>query len=323
MKALTDTYTLRNGVKIPCVGFGTWQTPDGDTCVEAVRDALVLGYRHIDTAAAYGNEASVGQAIRESGIPREELFITTKLANRVRGYKETLAAFEDSMKRLRLESHRTYCAARASTFREIFPAGEPIAVPPPRVIGHGNHRTLTNTSRSCFVACIDDAVVRGRSAIIEVGDVALADFQGDELARIDDEMEMDGEHSDTLAPYIADMAAARDIVRYWERTAPYRDADTERLVEAAADVADVLPDGWSVAVVFEDNSVEIHEVPGWPQTDESFRAAVCPLRDGRWGARFVDDEGPDTDHDTALEATRAALAALGVDTPRDATGAET
>ena len=108
MKALTDTYTLRNGVKIPCVGFGTWQTPDGDTCVEAVRDALVLGYRHIDTAAAYGNEASVGQAIRESGIPREELFITTKLANRVRGYKETLAAFEDSMKRLRLETLDLY-----------------------------------------------------------------------------------------------------------------------------------------------------------------------------------------------------------------------
>jgi hypothetical protein len=115
--------------------------------------------------------------------------------------------------------------------------------------------------------------------------------------------------------------AAVAELRRWERTAPYRDPATERLVEAAADVADVLPDGWSVAVVFEDNSVEIHEVPGWPQTDESFRAAVCPLRDGRWGARFVDDEGPDTDHDTALEATRAALAALGVDTSGDATGA--
>ena len=107
-------------------------------------------------------------------------------------YRQVIAPHRHaSLKRLRLESHHTYCAARASTFREIFPAGEPIAVPPPRVIGHGNHRTLTNTSRSCFVACIDNAVVRGRSSIIEAGGMALADFQGDELARIDDEMEFD------------------------------------------------------------------------------------------------------------------------------------
>jgi SAM-dependent methyltransferase len=107
-------------------------------------------------------------------------------------YRQVIAPHRQaSLKPLALISHHTYCAARASTFREIFPAGEPIAVPPPRVIGHGNHRTLTNTSRSCFVACVDNAVVRGRSAIIEVGDVALADFQGDELTRIDDEMEMD------------------------------------------------------------------------------------------------------------------------------------
>jgi hypothetical protein len=107
-------------------------------------------------------------------------------------YRQVIAPHRQaSLKPLALISHHTYCAARASTFREIFPAGEPIAVPPPRVIGHGNHRTLTNTSRSCFVACIDDAVVRGRSSIIEAGGMALADFQGDELARIDDEMEFD------------------------------------------------------------------------------------------------------------------------------------
>lgn len=103
MNSLQDTYTLRNGVKIPCVGFGTWKTPDGQVCVQAVRDALELGYRHIDTAAAYGNEESVGRAIRESGVARDDLFVTTKLANPVRGYEETLAAFDQSMKRLGLE----------------------------------------------------------------------------------------------------------------------------------------------------------------------------------------------------------------------------
>lgn len=60
--ALTDTYTLSNGVKIPVVGFGTWQTPSGDVAYQAVLDALKAGYRHIDTAAAYGNEESVGKA---------------------------------------------------------------------------------------------------------------------------------------------------------------------------------------------------------------------------------------------------------------------
>ena len=77
--SLTDTYTLANGVKIPVVGFGTWQSESGEEAYNAVKWALEAGYRHIDTAAAYGNEESVGQAIKDSGIPREELFITTKL----------------------------------------------------------------------------------------------------------------------------------------------------------------------------------------------------------------------------------------------------
>lgn len=103
MKSITDTFRLQNGVEIPCIGFGTWQAPDGETAKTAVKEALAAGYRHIDTAAAYGNEESVGAAIRESGIPRNELFITTKLWNAVRGYQETLAAFEDSRKKLGLE----------------------------------------------------------------------------------------------------------------------------------------------------------------------------------------------------------------------------
>jgi diketogulonate reductase-like aldo/keto reductase len=69
---------LADGTVIPLLGLGVWQVPDGPECVQAVRAALELGYRHIDTAQAYGNEASVGQALRESGIPRDDLFITTK-----------------------------------------------------------------------------------------------------------------------------------------------------------------------------------------------------------------------------------------------------
>ena len=100
MKSLTDTYTLSNGLAIPCVGFGTWQTPDGNVARESVLAALEAGYRHIDTAQAYGNEAGVGQGVKESGIPREEIFITSKLANPVRGYRETLDAVAESLKKL-------------------------------------------------------------------------------------------------------------------------------------------------------------------------------------------------------------------------------
>jgi len=100
MKSLTDGYELSNGVQIPCVGFGTWQVENGHVAVRPVRAALDCGYRHIDTAAGYGNEESVGAAVRESGIPREEIFITSKLQNGMHGYENTLAAFEQSMKNL-------------------------------------------------------------------------------------------------------------------------------------------------------------------------------------------------------------------------------
>ncbi len=103
MNKLTDTYTLSNGIKIPCVGFGTWQSKDGDIAYNAVKKALEVGYRHIDTAAIYGNEASVGRAIKDSGIAREELFITTKLWNDAHGYDIALKAFETSMEKLQLD----------------------------------------------------------------------------------------------------------------------------------------------------------------------------------------------------------------------------
>src|SRR5437660_9346780 len=76
----TDAHTrvLADGNRIPLLGLGVWQVPNGPECVNAVRWALELGYRHIDTAQAYGNEESVGQGLRESGVPRDEVFITTK-----------------------------------------------------------------------------------------------------------------------------------------------------------------------------------------------------------------------------------------------------
>lgn len=103
MKSLTDTYKLTNGVEIPCIGFGTWQTPDGEVAVDSVKAALKAGYRHIDTAAAYGNEEGVGKAIKESGIDRKEIFVTSKLWNSDRGYDKTIKAFELSLKKLDME----------------------------------------------------------------------------------------------------------------------------------------------------------------------------------------------------------------------------
>lgn len=103
MKSLTDTFTLNNGVLIPCVGYGTWQTPNGDVAIDSVKEAIKAGYRHIDTAAAYGNEKSVGRAVREAGEKREKLFVTSKLWNKNRGYDKTLAAFEKTMQDLQLE----------------------------------------------------------------------------------------------------------------------------------------------------------------------------------------------------------------------------
>ena len=93
---------LHNGVEMPIIGLGTFRSKANDA-YNAVQTALELGYRHIDTAAIYGNEAEVGQAIIDSGIPREELFITTKVWNTDQGYEETRKAFEKSLQLLQLE----------------------------------------------------------------------------------------------------------------------------------------------------------------------------------------------------------------------------
>ena len=103
MHKLTDSFVLSNGYPIPCVGFGTWQTPDGDIATNAVKCAIQSGYRHIDAAAVYGNEVSVGKGIAEAGVPREELFITSKVWNTERGYEKTMAAFEKTLADLGLD----------------------------------------------------------------------------------------------------------------------------------------------------------------------------------------------------------------------------
>jgi diketogulonate reductase-like aldo/keto reductase len=91
------TRPFADGNEIPLLGLGVWQVPDGPECVNAVRWALELGYRHIDTAQAYGNEESVGQGLRESGVPREQVFITTKFFPR---HRDPAAEAERSLRRL-------------------------------------------------------------------------------------------------------------------------------------------------------------------------------------------------------------------------------
>jgi diketogulonate reductase-like aldo/keto reductase len=97
----TAFVSLNSGARIPQVGLGVWQA--GGATKKAVAAALSAGYRHVDTAAVYGNEAPVGAAIAESGIPRSEIFVTTKLWNQNQGYDAALQAFDTSLKRLRLD----------------------------------------------------------------------------------------------------------------------------------------------------------------------------------------------------------------------------
>jgi 2,5-diketo-D-gluconate reductase A len=104
---LSPSLTLNDGRSIPQLGYGVWQVEDG-VAEKVVRQAFEAGFRHIDTARIYGNEAGVGRAIASSGLPPEEIFITTKLWNADQGYESTLAAFEESLDRLGLESLDLY-----------------------------------------------------------------------------------------------------------------------------------------------------------------------------------------------------------------------
>ena len=99
---LNEYYILANGVKIPKLGLGTWFI-DNDKIAEAIREAVKLGYRHIDTAQGYGNEQGVGLGVRTCGVPREELFVTTKLEASYKSYAETEAGIKQSLNALGLD----------------------------------------------------------------------------------------------------------------------------------------------------------------------------------------------------------------------------
>lgn len=103
MQSLENCVILNNGVKIPHLGFGTYTAKDGDKVIQSVKEALKIGYRHIDTASFYGNEEEVGIAIKESGVPRDEIFLVGKVWNSDQGYDKTLQAFKTSIKKLGTE----------------------------------------------------------------------------------------------------------------------------------------------------------------------------------------------------------------------------
>ena len=103
MQTIHDTYTLLNGVRIPAIGLGSYGIPNDANGVALIKTAIHGGYRHIDTAAVYRNEECVGTAVRECGLPRGELFVTSKLDNPDHGYERTMAAFAQTMTRLGLD----------------------------------------------------------------------------------------------------------------------------------------------------------------------------------------------------------------------------
>ena len=146
-----EQYTLSNGVQIPVIGLGTWQTPDDVTGYQAVLSALQHGYRHIDTAQGYRNEDIVGRAVKDSDIPREEIFITSKLDNPNHGYDKTMRSFEGTLEQLGtdyvdlflihwpnpLQYRKTWQQTNAETwkaFEELYHAGKI------RAIGVSNFR---------------------------------------------------------------------------------------------------------------------------------------------------------------------------------------
>lgn len=123
---LHSTKTLANGVEMPRFGLGVYKMTERDETLNAIDKALQLGYRAIDTASLYGNETEVGEAIRHSGVKREDIFVTTKVWNNDQGYDETLRAFEVSLKKLNMDYLDLYLThwAVPETFEETYRAIE-------------------------------------------------------------------------------------------------------------------------------------------------------------------------------------------------------
>ena len=128
MSAITspgDTHRLNNGLPMPGIGYGTYLSPDDEAGVRCILDALEAGYRLIDTASLYGNEDTVGRAVRESALLREEIFITSKIWNTDQGYDSTLRAFDASMQLLQMDYLDLYLihwpvpAGHADDYRQL------------------------------------------------------------------------------------------------------------------------------------------------------------------------------------------------------------
>ncbi|EDM43399.1 ARA1 [unidentified eubacterium SCB49] len=100
---MKEYFKLNNNINIPAIGFGTWQTPDGQTAINAIKTAIDAGYKHIDAAAIYKNEKGVGLGIKEANIDRKDLFVTSKVWNEQRGYENTLKAFDNTINDLQLD----------------------------------------------------------------------------------------------------------------------------------------------------------------------------------------------------------------------------
>ncbi len=151
---LQSTRTLTNGVEMPLVGLGVFKMTDKEETLQAISTALQLGYRAIDTAALYYNEEEVGEAIRHSGVAREEIFVTTKVWNSDQGYDNTLRAFETSLKKLNMDyvdlylTHWPVLDKLEDTYRAIERLYDEKLIRVPGVSNHHEHhlQTLLNNA---------------------------------------------------------------------------------------------------------------------------------------------------------------------------------
>ena len=154
---IQSTKTLANGIEMPLVGLGVFKMTDRDETLQAISTALELGYRAIDTAAFYFNEEEVGEAIRHSAVPREEIFVTTKVWNSDQGYDNTLRAFETSLKKLNMEyvdlylTHWPVEGKYVDTYRAIERLYDEKLIRVPGVSNHHEHH-IAEILTSCHVA---------------------------------------------------------------------------------------------------------------------------------------------------------------------------
>jgi diketogulonate reductase-like aldo/keto reductase len=157
MWSIAEGFTLANGVRVPKIGFGTWQIPDGDPAYDATLAALQLGYRHIDTARAYRNEASIARAVADSGVARGELFLTTKLPAALKTYDEAKASFADS------------AAALGTDYVDLYL----IHFPAPLQDPHGDYRA----GNAEVWRAIEELYAAGRVQAIGVSNFSVEDIE--------------------------------------------------------------------------------------------------------------------------------------------------